>query len=80
MQLVHKAWSGDYEVNSKLLGYPNITDTNSFKVYGSVYLKQGDEVPLIINYNELTGASQLALYWIRPDGVKEIVPSNALFH
>lgn len=71
---------GDYQTTVKLHGYPSITDSDSFKVYGSIYLKANENIPIDLSYVQYTGGAELGLYWIRPDGVREAVPASALVH
>lgn len=40
-------------------------------------LSAGNPYPILIDYSSVSGDSYFQLYWTRPDGVREIIPSSA---
>jgi hypothetical protein len=62
--------------NNKIIN--NWNATNGAPVTGNISLTQGSFYPIVLEYFESTGNSNVMLEWIRPSLIRQVVPSQYL--
>ncbi len=44
----------------------------------TINLLAGQHYPMLVHYQQFADVAQLGLFWIKPDGTRELIPANAL--